>query len=339
MKPEVIIYFNSTIAHCSQIFAGLELLKAEGKIDLKYKLALAEIPFNKLRISYRGKQVIFDVADDSFIDQELMNNHDFYVKRMLLSEKYEEGGKLLPFGLNYSVMIPNPFLKQMWTKNVKLLSYSAKYNPLISKILGVNDSIYNVNLSNMECGPKRREKIIFGTRLWDPQNNEVEWKKNERKMLNIQRISIIRRLKELYKSDFVGGVEDGKLAQIICPDVIVSKLQSKKTNYLNSLKEGTIGISNFGLEGSIGWKFAEYIAHSMAVVSTPIDQYVIHGELLEGQNYLKFENVQDCLMTIDKLKSNPDLKWKMQCENNNYYKRFLHPKTKMELIFNQIDKF
>lgn len=337
MKPEVVVHFNSTIAHSSQIFTGLEILKADGKINLNYELALAEIPFNKLRVSYKGKRVIFDMADDSFVDEELLKSSDFYVKRMLLKSDFMESGKLFPFGLNYSVMAPNPFFKSVWKKDLRLYNYAVKYHPTISKLLAVNDSISSVNLGNMECCPNESGKIIFVTRLWDPQKNEETFKKDERKRLNIQRIAIIRTLKNQYGDEFIGGIEKNLLSNILCPDLIVSKSRSSKVSYLNSLKEGIIGISNFGLEGSIGWKFAEYISHGMAIVSTPIDQYMVHGELLENQNFLKFETLEECLSAIDLLKRDTALRKNIQVHNIRYYNEFLHPRKKMEAIFSQID--
>ena len=337
MKPEVVVHFNSTIAHCSQIFTGLEMLREAGQINLKYELALAEIPFNKLRISYKGKRVIFDMADDSILDMDLLDSGDFYVKRMLLKSDSVKSKKLIPFGLNYSVMVPNHFFERVWMKNTSLTSYSAKYHLFISKMLGINDSIYNVNLANMESNPKDQGKIIFVTRLWDPQKNEENFKKEERKKLNNQRIAIIRTLKRNYGDEFIGGMEKSWLSNVLCPDLIVYKSQSNKTSYLNFLKEGVIGISNFGLEGSIGWKFAEYIAHGMAIVSTPIDEYLLHGDLIAGKNFLKFETLDECLSAVDLLKTNPDLKRGIQDENIKYYREFLHPRRKMEVILNQID--
>lgn len=313
------------------------MLKNDGLVELDYKLELASLPFNKLKISYKGKDVIFDLADDSLIEDELLDSSDFYVKRMLLKTDYEHLDKLIPFGLNYSVMIPNPFLSKLWMHNPGLLAYSAKYNFPLSRLMGINDSISNVHIDNMESDPKRKGEIIFGTRLWDPQKNEIDWKKDERKKLNIQRMSIIRQLKLNHGDLFVGGVERSELSEILCPDLLVSKAESKKKNYLESLKSAIIGISNFGLEGSIGWKFAEYIAHGMAVVSTPIEEFVLHGALEEGKNFLRFEMVEDCLEAVNTLLANEKLRWDIQQENVKYYHEYLHPKAKMKEILRLIE--
>lgn len=337
MKPKAVIHFNSTIAHCSQIFTGLELLKEDGQIELEYEINYAEIPFNKMRVTYRGKEIIFDMADDYFLDYELLDRCDFYVKRMLLKSDFFQNEKLIPFGLNYSVMVPNSFFEKIWRKDPRLISYSFKYKFELSRLLGINDSIYNLHLTNMESDPKDNGKVIFGTRLWDPQNNEVDWKKQERKKLNNQRIAIIRKLRKAYGEDFLGGVEESELSQIICPDLLISKSESKKTNYLLNLKEGIIGIANYGLEGSIGWKFAEYITHGMAVVTTPIDAYLLHGNLEEGKNYLKFESVEDCIFAVDQLKGNYSYRKEIQKANASYYDQYLHPKRKMELILQMIE--
>ncbi|WP_073573075.1 glycosyltransferase [Algoriphagus zhangzhouensis] len=324
------------MAHASQIFTGLELLKSEGRVTLEYKLALAELPNNKMRIDISGKQVIFDMADDNVVDLEIYAQCDAYFKRMLLKKDYERLPKIFPFGLNYSVMVENPKLNKIWKKTPVLLGYSIKYNKFLSGLMDINDSIHNVYLENMEGEPNDSGEIIFGTRLWDPLNNEIDWKKEERKKINHQRIAIIRKLKDIYGPQFKGGVENSQLSKILCPDLIVNKKESNKEAYLESLKKALIGIANFGLEGSIGWKFPEYIAHSMAIVSTPIDEFVIHGDLSEGKNFLKFESVDECLNAVDTLISNPAQRKKMQLENKAYYQRFLHPKRKMELILSDL---
>ena len=338
MKRKIIIYFNSTIAHCSQIFCGFELLKQDKDVHVEYQMDYASIPFNKLRVDYNGLKLIFDMADDYFIDPKLYDFSDFYIKRMLLKSDAENLPKALPCGLHYSVMVPNQYLRNVFFRKPSLISYSAKYSRLFSKFLKINDSIYNVNLKNMECPPKESENILFGTRLWDPQNNEVDWKKKERKTINQQRIAIIRTLRESYNEKFKGGVEKSELSNILCPDILISKTESRKCNYLKSLKNASIGISNFGLEGSIGWKFAEYLAHSLAVVTTPITQYQLHGDLEEGINYLSFENIEECISAVKKLVDDPFLRNSIQEENFNYYQKYLHPEKKMRIILGMIDK-
>ena len=337
MKAKVIVQFNSEMAHFSQVFAGLELLKEDGLIDLEYSLHLGSIPFNKLCLLYREKKVIFDLADDHFLDDLLLQESDFYVKRMLLKSEDDLQGKVIPFGLNYSVMSKNEFFSKLWLKKFSFISYSLKYNYFFSRILGLNDSIFNVHLDNMHRKPINSDLIILRTRLWDPKRNEIDWKKAERQFLNLQRISIIRNLRSVYKNRFLGGVESSSLSKIICPDLLLLKKEAKKSNYLASLKTGGIGVANYGLEGSVGWKFAEYISHSLAVVSTPIKEYRFDHELVEGQNYLEFNDLDDCLNKIEWLMSNPVDRMEMQKENYQYYTKYLHPKEKIKNIFKLID--
>ena len=140
----------------------------------------------------------------------------------------------------------------------------------------------------------------------------------------------------MYGDDFHGGIEKSALSQIICPDLIIPKHQSSKSTYLESLKNALIGIANFGLEGSIGWKFAEYISHSMAIVSTPITGICLHGDLREGKNYIQFESIEECMEAIEKLMSNVPFRLAMQRENKLYYQTYLQPKEKMKLILSDI---
>src|SRR5690606_11500727 len=94
-------------------------------------------------------------------------------------------------------------------------------------------------------------QIIFRARLWNPGNNDTQWKKKERILLNDQRIEINRLLKKEFLSGFTGGILKDDYSEKICPDVLLPEGGYHRKEYLGELKKASIGIVNQGLEDSI----------------------------------------------------------------------------------------
>ncbi|WP_439488459.1 glycosyltransferase [Algoriphagus sp.] len=338
MTTEIEVTFNSTIPHNSQLFTGLELLSRNGEINLKYHLNKGEAPFHMVNVLINGKKCIFDFADHALIEEKEYQEADFYVKRMLLKSDQSRLPKLIPFGLNYSVMTKNKFLKYLFLKDRSLTRFSIRYHKLISGLLGVSDSLSNVDVVDFSNAPLNIGKIAFRARLWNPANNPTQWKKEERVALNSERIEILRKLKSTYPSESIGGIEGDDFSNELCPDLVIPKMLSSKKSYLKVLKSSVIGIANQGLEGSIGWKLPEYVAHGMAVITSPISQYALHGNFEEGIHYLSFEDTDSCIAAVSQLMSDLDRRWEMQQANALYYKEYLHPAAKLREIIRLVDE-
>jgi len=332
------VFFNSTLPHFSQLITGLEYLRDHNKIELRYKLELYHYPVHIFRIDYNGLSLFFDMSDNSKIDWKIYEESDFYIKRMLLKTDYRQYNKLIPFGLNYSVFYENYYLKYLFLKKWGLLKYSLKYFKVLSKIIGINDSISNNCLDNMDAAPFLGKQILFKARLWDPDNNETDWKKKERVILNEGRISINRLLKRKYNKHFKGGIQKDTFSITQCPDVLLTKKEYHKSTYLKELKVSSIGMVNRGLENSISWKMGEYVAHSIAIITSSIDKFELPGNFKEGENYLKYESVEECLEMTELLFNDDALRAKIQNNNEIYYLNYLHPGAKITQIFNCINE-
>jgi len=332
------VFFNSTLPHFSQLITGLEYLRVHNKIELRYKLELYHYPVHIFRIDYNGLSLFFDMSDNSGIDWKIYEESDFYIKRMLLKTDFHQYNKLIPFGLNYSVFYENSYLKYLFFKKRGLLKYSLKYFKVLSKIIGINDSISNNSLDNMDATPFLGKQILFRARLWDPDNNETDWKKKERINLNEERILINRLLKKDYNTHFKGGIQKDAFSEKQCPDLLLSKNEYHKSTYLKELKASSIGIVNRGLEDSIGWKMGEYVAHGLAIITSSIDKFELPGNFEEGENYLKYESVEECLEMTELLFKDDALRAKIQKNNEIYYLNYLHPGAKISQIFNCINE-
>lgn len=337
--PLVSVYFNSTLGHFSQLLTGLEMLRIECKIDLKYEICKKPLPIDLMQIKYNDLNLIFDMADNSQINVKVLNECDFYIKRMLLKSDYKKYQNVLPFGLNYQVYHPNKFLKSLlFTNKKKFWKYSLRYNSVLSALLGINDSTHTNNIGNMHSNPSDSSNIVFRARLWNPDNNDEKWKKKERREINSERITIVEELKKKYSTTFNGGVQKDSFSIDKCPDILISSQDYNKKKYLNILRNSSIGIVNPGLEKSISWKFGEYMAFSLAIVSNSIEKYQLLSNIEDGQNYLSYRTIDECMDKVKFLMDHDSCRKKMQSKNNNYYRNYLHPAKKMMHIFDLISR-
>jgi hypothetical protein len=98
------------------------------------------------------------------------------------------------------------------------------------------------------------------------------------------------------------------------------------------MKQSSIGIASTGLHGSIGWKFAEYVAAAKAIVSEPL-LASIPGAFEKGKNYLEFETVDGCVNSVWRLLEDEDLRYQMMKNNFEYYRSSLEPS---QLVLNSL---
>ncbi len=108
------------------------------------------------------------------------------------------------------------------------------------------------------------------------------------------------------------------------PDCLISdpKMSNFK-NYIQIMKQIPIGIATTGLHDSIGWKFAEYVAFSKAVVSEKLHYYV--PGLKEGRNYLAFESADECVQQATRLMQDRSLREEMMRNNHTHYLNYGRP--------------
>jgi hypothetical protein len=103
-----------------------------------------------------------------------------------------------------------------------------------------------------------------------------------------------------------------------------SKGISSKKNYMNLLQKCPICIATTGLQDSIEWKVAEYVALSKAIVSEKLN-CELPGNFSKDNNYLEFNSAQECIDQTMQLVENKNLMQKLMINNNQYYKEHLVP--------------
>ena len=318
----------STSPHTSAVITGFLMLSEQGIIDLKINLLYDKVqdyPTPHLVEAIIGKKrIAFDTLDGYNWNvntvEDYLNNIDFYFKRSFSDEKNKtlsekNRSKICPLGFNYHLSHkknPNDGRKNL-------------IKELIRICLGrKGNSYFTPNKFEAPADNKDNNlKILFFTRLWEPDTNNGLLDK-EREYINQMRISIIRKLKQLYPENFIGGVQNSAYAKKMCEDIIMPDKYTIRQNYLKLVKQSDICIGSMGLHESIGWKTGEYVAASRAIVNERL-HYKVTGDFDIGKNYLSFDNEDECVNHISYLIQNPDMVYAMKKENEKYYHSFLRP--------------
>jgi len=311
-------YFQSL--HLSQIFEGFDRLKKIGIIDLTIKNAEGDKFKPILTVIVNGRfKIIYDTLDGlNWIKGSREDNlfyfrnnfrADYYFKRSFNQEvegNAPTGCKVFPLGLNYFIQSG---LQGEISGNV-IRSTDFEYPPILSA----------------------EPRVLFITRLWNPDDTDQEHLKEERIRLNQTRIVCIRACMKTFGKRFLGGLVQDKFSEAQAPDLILPKELTQKEKYVSNLHDHDICVATTGLHNSTGWKFAEYVASSRAIVSEPL-HYEVPGNLVPNKNYLEFRNEEYLLSAIEYLITNPDkLQDMMRC-NHQYYNDYLQPE---KLVLNTL---
>ena len=282
-----------------------------------------------LTLIINNKKVCIDVADGynnlKFIKKHI-KDYDYYFKRSY-SEKVNKkyGFKMIPYGLNYAV-----YNKELEKQGILTYSFKNIIKKMMFNMIGKKN--YNqIYLEDIECNNiciDDPPKILFSTRLW-------EEKEGGNDKINQMRIDVVRKLKKKYGNNFYGGIYDNRLARQLCPDLIINKLHTLKYSYLNIMKKCDICITTSGLYDSIGWKFAEYVIASKAILTEKLN-YHVPGDFSEGKNYLVFEDANDCVNKVECLLNNKDEILKMMNNNHKYYLEYLRPDVQVKRMIDYV---
>jgi hypothetical protein len=257
-----------------------------------------------------------------------LNAIDLYFKRSLdrkIANATGHASKFHPFGLNYSVLsrrMNNHFIDGK-------LRVQQLATPILNRIprLGVMLGASRINISyledfeNLPVFPEEN-RILYMTRAFQIEPGRFD---SDEHRLNEFRAACIRRCKSEFGRHFKGGfaMEDYSMkhyADLVLPEISTSFRHS----FLSSIQESSICIATTGLYGSIGWKMAEYLAASKAIVSEPL-QYEVPGRFEDGRNYYAFTDTDGLASNIAKLIENTSLRNQMMVDNFLYYRQNVHP--------------
>ena len=272
---------------------------------------------------YSGEKNVYREVMDKLLD-----DCDFYFKRSSrpsLNAALKTPKKILPLGLNLGYTV---------------LTMRASIKFFIKRILRI------------EGGPSRpvdieslpifdpHPTVLFFTRMWDPEDIEdfpggynIAEIREQRTQINEMRGACIRACRDAFGPQFIGGLADSACARRQFPDCVITDPNiTKRSRYLRLMKQSSICIASTGLHDSIGWKFAEYVAASKAIVTEPL-LVEVPGPLEKGKNYLEFDTVDVCVDSVSRLLQDEELRYQMMRNNFEYYRSNLEPS---QLVLNSL---
>lgn len=347
MQPELLhcrLLCSSSAEHLTQIYTGFGQLQRKGLVsltferDANYRPGILTKP--KLHVVVNDQlRLTYDASDDGELTQTDLDNCDYYFKRSYRRETVESfkaSHKVQPLGLNYPVYGPGDgaMRRAFWSllsdqsllKRAFLLQF-IRNNTWCSRLLRTNGGRINGAIANFEGLPRytKTPRIIFFTRAWQPARvSDRPALVEERHQINHMRATCIRLLRHEFGAAFVGGFEPSEFVREQFPDCMADGQQTRKRNYLETLRTASIGIATMGLQGSNGWKLAEYVAGAKAILSEKLI-FEAPGIFVPGKNYLEFTTPEECVAGARQLAGNPGQLYQMTRQNYEYYQAYLRP--------------
>ena len=296
----------------------------------------SSIVSNGAVLNINGDKIFFDYSDDSlFLDKP--EKFNLYFKRSL--RKKDENSNVIPLNFN----VPLAYKSFSLLMNLKSDLLLDKWSRI--EVLKAFD-IYGLASKSSHCVLDIRRypenvidnggKVLFHTRLWNPDNHPDDDEKERRVLQNDFRINACRIIKKNFKDASVGLFSDN-LSQKLAPDLLLDPKESKKNNYLNRLKNYDIGIADDGLKNTPGWKIGEYLLFGKAVITTPLDvvlnnfKETVHYEMVSNRSaYLELPDKIHGLLVNKKYMD-------MALANKEWSDKYLHPHCYIQRILSIVE--
>lgn len=339
------VYAFSISPHVSQLYTGFSLLASNSKISLTQKLHnychkgvevmrdLGPRDLNGLFVTLNDKKLLFyDTSDTPKLHCDALQISDAYFKRSYVYGTIPDRHKsrVYPLGLNYELytgMLDRYEVSRFLLRKSLLDAFPREFAKRLAELVSLS---FLPTTANM-CAPpifNQDSRVLFMARAWDPGGEgtilSVE-EKAGRVQINEMRARCIELLRKELGPRFYGGFARTKYAMDNYSDLLLENaLISGKEKYLALLRQFPICVATTGLHGSIGWKMAEYVAFSKAIVSQQLKCIVPCG--FEGnKNYIEFDTPEMCLQETMKLVEDKQARQRMMENNWAYYKTHLIP--------------
>jgi glycerol-3-phosphate cytidylyltransferase-like family protein len=299
--------------------------------NYRFEVKLNKKINNGVILNFNNKNSFFDYSDDVlFIEKP--TNFDFYFKRSLLEKDFFDNILPLNFQVNYSYNSLS-FIKCL---DRKILT-DQKSRVEVIRALDYFNKITNLSHRAMDISTIKRNdndyqgRVIFQTRLWNPDNNPSLEEKERRNKQNAFRINTCRLIKKYYKNSLVGIYPDSYSSKI-ASDLLLDKKSITKSIYFRNLFCSDIAIADDGLKDTPGWKIGEYAFFGKAIISTPISTVVESFD--ENVNFLKLSDRNSYHEIPDKIEWLIEQKRYSEIGSNNFdwANKNLHPKSYIQRI-------
>ncbi len=329
--------------HVQQVYTGFSLLEQQGY--LTYHVSYKKDRLLRCRkLGYRssynrcviakmnGKTICYDLNDNPYIVEEFLDISDYYFKRSysddIVRQYADHPCKIVPFGFNYLVY-PDMLDWNGVMRSFRVSPIKTGFRSGINYIPFLDFLNVVPRVSLLKQAPPREvsPRVLFMARLWEPHDSAERPGAglSDRQSLNEVRIACMHALKREFGDRFFGGIADSAYSRKVCPELVITdKKITSQTHYLSRVKSFPICVATMGLMRSNGYKLAEYIAFSRAIISEPI-QYKVPGDFQEGKNYLAFDSPAACVTKVGELFDSKVKIMDMMHHNWNYYNNFVAP--------------
>lgn len=168
---------------------------------------------------------------------------------------------------------------------------------------------------------------LFMTRLWDPELYENYCLSDARDLqsMNELRVACIRALRRELGPRFEGGVQRTPFSVREYPDVALESVAAgSRRQFIEAVRRHPVCVTTAGPHRSNGFKFAEYVAMSRAIVAEPVATE-IPGRFAEPRNYLTFGSPLACVDQVVRLLEDATLREAQMQANARYFEAWMEP--------------
>ncbi|MBS0419833.1 MAG: hypothetical protein JSR66_19130 [Proteobacteria bacterium] len=340
------LLYQSASPHIQQLYTGFQLLHRAGLLRLGQERRTTAIHYGSdaphLRdashahldaVLHGNVRIHFDTHDAEEVPLRELEDCHVYFKRsyspaVVSSLPPELRGKVRPLGLNYRVLPDGMDLRAV-RRALSLNGWSAKTLATCKQAVDINNWFgFQPRVQLMQAPPNLRAEpnVLFLVAAYDPYDDPARSREKieDRISINATRACCIRLLKEALGPRFTGGFSHSRFAARQYPDLAVAPGTSSQVQYFRTLQSYPICVATTGLHGSIGWKLAEYVAFSKAIVSERL-LYQVPGSFAPGKNYIEFSSPEECASGAIRLVEDSELRREIMLNNAAYYRDRLRP--------------
>ncbi len=332
----------------ASILTGLAMLEEQGRIKLDVEMVPAPAPLrsgpwhlrNKARTNAElivdgDRSAYLDIHDSWEIDFDALSRHDRYFKRSLRSDVrlLAEGHKIQPMGL-LSPVRGDRMHRHEITALLRLNPGPvARAGALARLAVSVTAARFGYgnrpNFSRLHARPTlgQQPRVLFMAGLWDPAMvpDSEPAKRAEFVALNALRADCVRALRREFGALFYGGVRHDDFSRANFADVLLPNARAgDHREFIQRAREHAICVTSMGLHGSNGWRLAEFIALSRAIVSEPLS-YDVPGPLRAGIHFLEYQTPRQCVEAVAWLVARAREREEMMQSNWAFYQDWVRP--------------
>jgi hypothetical protein len=314
------LLYNACQTHVEQIHTGFVELHRRGFVRLKLSKLRRPRRWTGLLVRVNDDVLVYyDMNDDALLYEEMLDEVHFYFKRSFLPSHREKSLKIHPLGLNFPLSTEGFDLFRL-RRELSVGSLKDRAKGVLRRIFKDYPSGRQIEAPPIFDGPPR---ILLLTKSWAHRFSADICARDNLQALDANRAECIRALRREFGDLFLGGMADCPAARQRFGDVVVSDPRiTRKAAYLKLLREFPICVTTMGLWKSNGWRLAEYVAQSKAIVSERLE-YHVPGGFDDGVNYLSFTSPEECVAAARRLVEDRELRIRISMNNYHYYRAFL----------------